>query len=225
MKTILTINGFNFQIEIAATSDEREQGLMFVESLPQNHGLLLDFLEEQEEIIVWMKNVLIPLDLVFLDENLEVCHLVENCTPGSEEHISSTCPARFCLEVNAGIVEACEIDGASFATIRTDLPEETTNHRYSRVFQKAVKRIQESNEDFESGLKWLSLMMEDNPIGSSSSVYGTGQIDTPETPIRSPLKRKALQRVVDKLKAKVANKGPSSSPRSGTTAAPFPTET
>src|SRR4051812_46713073 len=54
-----------FSIEIAASPSERERGLMFRETMPEDHGMLFVF-EDQRQVGFWMKNTVMPLDLVFI---------------------------------------------------------------------------------------------------------------------------------------------------------------
>ena len=54
-----------FTVDIARTAQEQETGLMFVKSLPANRGMIFPY-EPPQEVAFWMKNTLIPLDMVFI---------------------------------------------------------------------------------------------------------------------------------------------------------------
>lgn len=100
--TIETFKGrFPVTAELALTPAVQQRGLMFRESLPEEHGMLFIF-DETREIKMWMKNTLIPLDMIFLDKTGKVVSLTENTTPESLATISSGQPARAVLELNAG---------------------------------------------------------------------------------------------------------------------------
>jgi uncharacterized membrane protein (UPF0127 family) len=99
---ILTRSGpVAFTVELAITPDEHARGLMFRKSLPERHGMLFDFGAEQE-VAFWMRNTLIPLDMLFIAADGVIRHLHENATPLSEEPIPSRYPVRAVLEIAGG---------------------------------------------------------------------------------------------------------------------------
>lgn len=88
-------------VELAVTTAEREQGLMFRRSMGENEGMLFDF-GENRVVYMWMRNTPLPLDMLFLDASGAVVHLHENAVPYSETIIPSVEPVRFVLEVPGG---------------------------------------------------------------------------------------------------------------------------
>lgn len=100
--TILTRNGpVVFTVELALTPEQHARGLMFRKELPARHGMLFDFGTEQE-VSFWMRNTLIPLDMVFIDGKGVIRHLHENAQPLSEDAIPSRYPVRAVLEIVGG---------------------------------------------------------------------------------------------------------------------------
>ena len=100
------INEKSFNVEIADNQIERAQGLMFRKELEENSGMLFLF-ESSGKHSFWMKNTLIPLDMIWIDENFEIAYIYENAQP-CEETCSSIAPdknARYVLEINSGLVE------------------------------------------------------------------------------------------------------------------------
>lgn len=95
---------FPVAVEIARTDVEKTRGLMHRESLGTDAGMLFIF-DEQGDHPFWMKNTLIPLDMIFIGEDGRVTGVVARATPGSLEPRSGG-PARFVLEVNGGWAEA-----------------------------------------------------------------------------------------------------------------------
>jgi hypothetical protein len=96
-----------FVVELARTPTERAEGLMFREKMDKNRGVLFIF-DSEELSSFWMKNTLIPLDIIWINENKEVVFLKENFLPCLEENcetVSSTEKARYVLEINAGIAK------------------------------------------------------------------------------------------------------------------------
>ena len=91
-------------VEIADVPHERNQGLMFRESLEWNRGMLFVF-EEERTLSFWMKNTLIPLDMLFIDADFRIIGIKENVPPCKEDpcpSYPSKQPAKYVLEVNSG---------------------------------------------------------------------------------------------------------------------------
>jgi uncharacterized membrane protein (UPF0127 family) len=88
-------------IEIADTPAERTQGLMGRRSLPADAGMLFIF-DTAAVVAFWMKDTLIPLDMIFVNDLKAIAHIERNTIPLSEALISSRQPARYVIEVNAG---------------------------------------------------------------------------------------------------------------------------
>ena len=93
-----------FIVEIAVTDRQHSQGLMFRQSLAKNAGMLFDY-KVPTSITMWMKNTYIPLDIIFLDENMKIVGFKENNQPHSLKSISIDKPSRYVLEMNGGSVE------------------------------------------------------------------------------------------------------------------------
>ncbi|MBR2273890.1 MAG: DUF192 domain-containing protein [Alphaproteobacteria bacterium] len=93
-----------YQIKIAKTLKERQRGLMYVQTLPENAGMMFDMRQHGYKAM-WMKNTYIPLDMLFLDCQFKVVDIYEKAEPLSLKHITS--PHDFCyvVEINGGQVE------------------------------------------------------------------------------------------------------------------------
>jgi hypothetical protein len=99
-----TVTGrHRFTVEMAISPTETARGLMFRTAMPQDEGMLFDF-GRDEIVTMWMRNTILPLDMVFIDREGRVASIAERTTPFSEAVISSRVPARAVLEVNAGTV-------------------------------------------------------------------------------------------------------------------------
>ncbi len=97
-----------FNVQIANTSEQRSRGLMFQESMPFDQGMLFVFDQEKKHSF-WMKNTLIPLDIIWLDAGRQVVFIKENAQPCQQEpcpNIEPTEEAKYVLELNAGAVKA-----------------------------------------------------------------------------------------------------------------------
>lgn len=110
MKQEVCIKDHCFQVEVAKTKDEREKGLMFRESLGENEGMLF-VLDETDQAGFWMKNTLIPLDIIWIDEEDNITHIHENAQPCEEtcNPIVQNNKAKYALEVNGGTTSKFEI--------------------------------------------------------------------------------------------------------------------
>ncbi len=90
-----------FIVELALDDAMRAKGLMYRTKMAADHGMLFDFGVTQP-IYMWMKNTYLPLDMVFINEDGTVHHLVEETTPLSKTLIGSGGAIRYVLEVKAG---------------------------------------------------------------------------------------------------------------------------
>ena len=88
-------------IEVATSDQERALGLMFRRSLPENAGMLFLY-DRPQPAAMWMKNTLIPLDMVFIAADSTVHRIESNTEPFSAALISSEGPVVGVLELNAG---------------------------------------------------------------------------------------------------------------------------
>ena len=98
-----------FSIEIADDPSERSAGLMFRETMDDDHGMLFVF-QQTRPVSFWMKNTPMPLDLVFIGQDGKVIEIL----PGesfSEASIGPTEPVRFVLELKRGTAEKTGMRG------------------------------------------------------------------------------------------------------------------
>lgn len=101
-------DGKPIYVEVAKTPEEREKGLMFRESLGENEGMFFVF-ESDGYHSIWMKNMLFPIDVVWLDSDFKVIHIERNILPCREEPCpiyTPPSPARYILEVNANVTKS-----------------------------------------------------------------------------------------------------------------------
>jgi uncharacterized membrane protein (UPF0127 family) len=100
-------NDSKFFVKLADEPSEWQSGLMFVENMPKNEGMLFIFNDSSPRTF-WMKNTLIPLDMIFIDENFAVVDVKENVPPCESDPCQtypSEVPSKFVLELNAGSVK------------------------------------------------------------------------------------------------------------------------
>ena len=92
-----------FWVELALTEAEQTQGLMYRSELAEDRGMLFDF-QKPQMLSFWMKNTLIPLDMIFLDKDWKVVDIIKNAQPCKSEKCElyvSKFPAKYVVEVGA----------------------------------------------------------------------------------------------------------------------------
>lgn len=93
-------------VKIADNDETRQQGLMYVKELDKDSGML--FIFDHEEILdFWMKNTLIPLDIMFIDNNKKIINIEKGlpCEKDPCKIYSSKLPAKYVVEANLGYSE------------------------------------------------------------------------------------------------------------------------
>jgi uncharacterized protein len=91
-----------FRVEVVRDERDRNRGLMFRQSLPENGGMLFDY-NPPQQISFWMKNTYIPLDIIFIGADGRIIRVAEMTTPLSLEPIPSGGVARGVLEIKGGM--------------------------------------------------------------------------------------------------------------------------
>ena len=105
---IVTDKGdFRFRVEVADTPASREHGLMFRKQLARDRGMLFDF-KQSQLVAFWMKNTLIPLDMLFIGADGRIVSIARDARPMDESAIPSGAPVLAVLELKGG--RAAEID-------------------------------------------------------------------------------------------------------------------
>ncbi|NQU82447.1 MAG: DUF192 domain-containing protein [Parcubacteria group bacterium] len=100
-----------FSVEIAKTRISQAKGLMFRRELAENKGMLFIFNKEGLRSF-WMKNTLIPLDIIFFNENKEIVSIAKDVKPCEGEECPSIRPekeAKYVLELNANIADKIDL--------------------------------------------------------------------------------------------------------------------
>jgi uncharacterized membrane protein (UPF0127 family) len=127
---VVTPQGAKIFAEVADTTEKRARGLMFLDSLPRDRGMLFTFADAQPWTF-WMKNTRISLDIIWMDRDKRIVH-VERNVPGCSRQ-DDGCPqyqpnedALYVLEVAAGEAEALGLRRGArlqFDLSRSALPE------------------------------------------------------------------------------------------------------
>lgn len=91
----------HFTVEVATSHKQHDYGLMFRKSLPDLHGMIFIF-PQPLRVSFWMKNTLIPLDMLFLDNKGIITQIAANAKPESTDLIPSTHDTRAVIEIAGG---------------------------------------------------------------------------------------------------------------------------
>lgn len=118
----VVLKGERFTVELARTSDEQALGLMFRDSLADGHGMLFLFPGEARRSF-WMKNMRIPLDILYFDTNLRLVSVAENAQPCRSQRCPpypSAAPAKYVLELRAGTAAELGVRPGDVLELRID---------------------------------------------------------------------------------------------------------
>ncbi|MEQ5789668.1 DUF192 domain-containing protein [Muricauda sp. NFXS6] len=92
----------NFDIEIAENEYETQTGLMYRKSMKKDRGML--FIQPTESLqYFYMKNTEIPLDIIYINTGMKIVSFQKNAQPFNENSLPSNVPAKYVLEINAGL--------------------------------------------------------------------------------------------------------------------------
>ena len=96
------------EVEIVSTDTQIQRGLMFREHLPPDQGMLF-LMKEEKNWPFWMRNTLIPLDMIFIKQDMTIAGIVENAEPRTDTQREVGKPSLYVLEVNGGFSAAHKI--------------------------------------------------------------------------------------------------------------------
>jgi len=113
------VQGKRFYVEIADDDASRMQGLMFRDELADNRGMLFIFRREEPRSF-WMRNTRIPLDIIYLNRDLEVVSIVHDARPCRTRQCPSypsRGPAMYVLEINGGQARELGLERGDVLTV------------------------------------------------------------------------------------------------------------
>ena len=118
--TIATPNArvHRFKVWVADTQPRREQGLMFIEHMDDDAGMLFLY-PSPRRIAMWMKNTYIPLDMLFIRADGRIARVFERAKPESLDTIDSESDVIGVLEINGGVADHLSIAAGAVLTVST----------------------------------------------------------------------------------------------------------
>lgn len=141
---LITIGNKQYKVQVAETEEQRQKGLQGVQELPEDDGMLFIY-KEPQEVSMWMKDTLIPLDIIFIDEDYEVIE-VHQGTPNDETNITVG-DTKYVLEVNAdsGIKVGDELEmeeeGPVMKVLFPDGSEQMALYGGERIFSRKNTKV------------------------------------------------------------------------------------
>ncbi|TXE07499.1 DUF192 domain-containing protein [Gelidibacter salicanalis] len=96
-------------IEIADNDYQTQTGLMYRDQMDADHGMLFIFPEEEYKSF-YMKNTKIALDIIYINADKTIVSFQKNAQPFSEASLPSNAPAKYVLEINAGLADAWQLE-------------------------------------------------------------------------------------------------------------------
>ena len=113
------LKGNRFVVEIADQPEEQVRGLMFRRELPADHGMLFVYPVADRQSF-WMKNCYLPLDILYFDDQARLINAhygVPVCRGDPCPLYWSEAPARYVLELNAGVGRALGLEPGDKLTL------------------------------------------------------------------------------------------------------------
>ncbi|MBI4706656.1 MAG: DUF192 domain-containing protein [Candidatus Omnitrophica bacterium] len=109
-KKIISLGNASVLVEVCDTNKTRQKGLMFRDELKENEGMLFVF-EKELRHSFWMRNMRIPIDIIWISEDKKVVDIIEDAKPcqASCPSLVPAKPAKYVLEVSAGFVKKNQI--------------------------------------------------------------------------------------------------------------------
>lgn len=119
-KPRVEINDISIEVELAETNEEKARGLMYREYLDEMSGMLFIF-DDEDYKSFWMKNTLIPLDMIFINSDNKIIDIttMQPCESDPCGSYTSKERAKYVLEVNHGFAERFNISEGDFVKILT----------------------------------------------------------------------------------------------------------
>ena len=116
------------RVEVVRDARARRRGLMYRQHLPVDAGMLFIF-DVREVQSFWMKNTLIPLDMIFIDSDFSIAGIVENAEPLTLDSRRVGAPSIYVLEINGGLARKWDLD----PTARVSFENVDLYHRPARA--------------------------------------------------------------------------------------------
>ena len=105
-----------FSVLIAESNKDRRQGLMHIDFMEENQGMLFVF-NPPRRVSMWMRNTPMPLDILFINRNGKIINIEENTTPYSTKALSSGGTIYWVLEINGGLAKKMGIKAGDLVVL------------------------------------------------------------------------------------------------------------
>ena len=140
-----------FNVQVATTEREREKGLMWVKKLKEDQGMLFEYPKETYPSL-WMKNTLIPLDAIFINNEGRVVYLAEDMKPHSKKPVKSKVKCKYVLEVKGGTIVDKDIKKGDYIGTSV-LSKNITNFNPPKTKTKPVLKNSKNSKKIKTARK------------------------------------------------------------------------
>ncbi|OGC45243.1 hypothetical protein A2V49_01425 [candidate division WWE3 bacterium RBG_19FT_COMBO_34_6] len=106
------INDYSFELKIANSLSKQTKGLMYVNNLAEKNGVIFIFDNNQNNKL-WMKNTIIPLDMIWVNDRDEIIYIQKNAQPCAQKicrSYGSNDLSKYIIEINAGLCDKYDIN-------------------------------------------------------------------------------------------------------------------
>ena len=115
---VLATDKFKIPVYIADTAEKRTKGLSGLASIPADYGMFFIF-DRSDYQGIWMKDMLFPIDIIWIDENYKIVHIEKNISPNTFPKIfTSPVKAKFVLELNANMGTAYDLNAGGMIFLK-----------------------------------------------------------------------------------------------------------
>ena len=125
---IIEINDKEYDVIIASTEEEREQGLQETTELAANEGMLFVY-DEPQEVSFWMYNTPINLDIIFIDEDWNIIKIATGYANSEKPHIADDVKYVLELKQGSGILKGADIDLSNLDDEDWDMDEDDSDDK------------------------------------------------------------------------------------------------
>ena len=114
--TLDSNESIEFSVLIAESNKDRRQGLMHIEFMEENQGMLFVF-NPPRRVSMWMRNTPMSLDILFINRNGKIINMEENTTPYSTKALPSGGTINWVLEINGGLAKKMGIKAGDLVVL------------------------------------------------------------------------------------------------------------
>ncbi|NSZ19479.1 DUF192 domain-containing protein [Agrobacterium vitis] len=133
-------------VELAKTRAQRARGLMYRNHLPVGHGMLFSY-RPARVVQMWMRNTVIPLDILFIDGHGRIEQVIANARPTSDTIITSAVPVRYVLEINGGSAQDLNVKAGDRIDFLTSCLPQNADMGSQKTISSCIPNVNIGTDD------------------------------------------------------------------------------